>query len=333
MDFTDLNYEEFELLIGMLLAREGFAIVRTPRDGHPFGPDYEVRSPDGIPTFVEVKHFRRSTRFPTTLFVQFKGELARLQAQYPGARGILALSGSVSASVMNAVLDSGDLAVWNGDKVQELVEKHPDVLPTMGRLKGHRLELATQMDSLKSPIFDAQSFAARLTRELKNVPPGKDGWRDYEKVGTRALTELFEPALGAPDVQSRSEDGLDIQDAVFPIRADSPPWALVRAEYQSRFAVAEFKNHVGEVGQKQVESLAQYLWKKAYRSFGILVSRKGPDQSAMTARRRAWVEQDKLIVILKDEDLIDMAQMWDEDEDPFQVINAQLEEFFRRLSP
>jgi len=97
--------------------------------------------------------------------------------------------------------------------------------------------------------------------------------------------------------------------------------------------VAEFKNYKDPIGQKQVESIAQYFWNKAHRMFGLLVSRKGADDSAIALRRRSWVDGDKLIVLLKDEDLIDMAQLWEEEQDPFQIIDAQLEDFFRRLTP
>jgi hypothetical protein len=147
------------------------------------------------------------------------------------------------------------------------------------------------------------------------------------------LSDIFSPQLGAPDMQSRSEDGLDIMDAVFPIRGTTAPWATVRSEYRSRFVVAEFKNYVEPIGQRQVESLAQYLWHKAFRSFGLLLSRNGHDAPAAVARRRAWVEHDRLILLLQDTDLVDMTQLWEEGEDPFQLLDAQLEEFFRRLSP
>lgn len=333
MDFADLDYQEFELLVGMLLAREGYTITRTPTDGHPTGPDFEVLAADGAVTFVEVKHFRRSGRIPTSVVDQFAGELSRLRKQYSRARGMLVVSGTLMGSAKSAAEAIGELVIWDGAEVQRLIDKHSSVVSSIERVKSRRLETLAQMQSLKSAVAPSESLSSGLARKLAAVPAGRGAWRTYEELGTRILTELFEPELGAPDVQTRSEDGLDIMDAVFPIRASSPPWSLVRSEYQSRFAVAEFKNYVEPIGQKQVESIAQYLWKKAHRSFGLLVSRRSPDPSAHIARRRAWVENDKLIVFLNDEDLIDMAQLSEEDDNPFQVIDAQLEEFFRRLNP
>jgi hypothetical protein len=37
--------------------------------------------------------------------------------------------------------------------------------------------------------------------------------------------------------------------------------------------------------------------------------------------------------MLQDEDLIDMMRLREQGDEPFQLIDAQLEDFFRRLSP
>ena len=86
MEFKDLDYKEFEFLIGLLLTREGFRIIKTPTDHQPFGPDFETVAPDGVPVFLEIKHFRRSERLPIAVFDQFSAELQRLRKQYANAR-------------------------------------------------------------------------------------------------------------------------------------------------------------------------------------------------------------------------------------------------------
>jgi len=67
------------------------------------------------------------------------------------------------------------------------------------------------------------------------------------------------------------------------------------------------------------------------RSFGVLCSRLAVSEPAHKQRRRAWVESEKLIVMLCDIDLIEMIQLKDSGEEPFEVIDAQLEEFFSVL--
>lgn len=246
---------------------------------------------------------------------------------------ILRKFASLSNRAADFVRGQGDVQIWDGKTIESLLVEHPDVVVAVAGARDHRLGLTAQLDALVTEAPRASSHAERFATELQAIVPGRANWQEYERVCTRFLTELFWPQLGAPETQSRSEDGLDIMDAIFPIRSRNPPWLQVRSEYHSRFVVAEYKNYQEPIGQKQVESIAQYLWKKAFRSFGLLLSRKGPDTSALVARRRAWVEQDKLIVFLCDDDLIDMARHWDGETGPYDVIEAQIEDFFRTLSP
>jgi hypothetical protein len=332
MDFDEFDHQTFELLVGMLLVRQSYKVTRTPARDVPFGPDFEAIGPDGTPTFVEVKHFRRSSRLPSSVVDQFLAEVGRIRAQHVNAQAMLVTSGQLS-DAGRALAANGDIKVWDRQHVLALLASYPDVASSVEAVRTSRGQLRNMLEDLKNPATAATSRSERVAAELKAIPAGRSHWRDYEAVGTRIMADMFSPHLGAPDLQSRSEDGLDIMDAVFPVRGTMPPWATVRSEYRSRFAVAEFKNYVEPIGQRQVESIAQYLWHKAFRSFGLLVSRNGHDSSAKAARRRAWIEQDRLIVLLRDEDLVDMTQLWEEGQEPFQIIDAQLEEFFRRLSP
>jgi hypothetical protein len=139
--------------------------------------------------------------------------------------------------------------------------------------------------------------------------------------------------FGVPTIQSRSEDNLDIRDAVYPIGSGNVFWDDLKRMCATRSAVAEFKNFSGPITQKEVESVQQYLFRKAMRMFGLLCSRSAPSASALRARRRAWMEQDKLIVLLSDEDMKEMVRARSLGGDPSTVIDAQLDEFFLHLAP
>jgi hypothetical protein len=332
MNFDDLDHQTFELLIGLLLVREAYTVNRTPAHDVPLGPDFEAVGPNGVPVLVEVKHYRRSPRTPTMVVEQVVHEIGRVREQHPNAEAILATSGNLNEPAM-ARAAAAHITVWDGARVAEIIARHPDVVPIVKSVQESRGQLKNMLEDLKAPTKPQQSRWERVTGELSAVPPGRATWRDFEVLGTRILCDVFSPQLGAPETQERSDDGLDIVDAIFPVRGTAPPWAIVRSEYRSRFVVAEFKNYEKKTGQRQVESIEQYLWSKAFRSFGLLISRVGHDASAAKARRRAWVEHDKLIVLLCDADLIDMTQLWEEGQDPFQIVDAHLEDFFRGLCP
>jgi len=330
MDLDALDHQTFELLVGLLLVRGALTVTRTPARDTPFGPDFEAIDAQGTPVFVEVKHFRRSAVLPSSAVAQFIGEMARMRAQHPGAHAILATSSTLNQRARELAA-SGNLEVWDRHEVLRRLAEEPDVAPIVQDVAASRGRIDNALENLRAPATASRS--EQLASGLRGLPAGRTHWREFETLGTRALTDIFSPQLGAPEVQSRTDDGLDIIDAIFPVRGTAPPWSIVRSEYRSRLAVAEFKNYVDAIGQRQVESIAQYLWHKAFRSFGLLLSRNGYDDSASLARRRAWLEADRLIVFLRDDDLIDMMRLREQGEEPFQVIDTQLEDFFRRLSP
>ena len=68
-------------------------------------------------------------------------------------------------------------------------------------------------------------------------------------------------------------------------------------------------------------------------SFRVRCVRQLEYLPAIGARRRAWLESEKCIVFLSDDDLIEMLQSVAGDSDPFDLIDTQLEDFFRSLTP
>lgn len=326
MNFKDLNWENFEILVGRLLLAEGYAIEKHSRSGE-IGPDFICINPDGTKTLVEVKHFRR-TRFPAEIFRRFIHDLKKYKELSDAKRSLIIFSNAVTADSLRYAKEIDDLDIWDNADLKKLLSKHPKI-----EQEFQYLLTAQKMASLGLPKEETLKKENILIEKLKNIKPGRNEWRLYEDLCIEILTYAFTPPLSPPTIQSRSEDGLDRRDAIYAIRPGNKIWDALRTECRTRFVVAEFKNFEDEPGQKEVESLQQYLFPKAMRSFGILCSRKKPSDSALLARRRAWVENEKLIVMLSDEGMIDLLNAKDSDNDPAEIIDAQLEEFFSVLCP
>lgn len=329
IDFQMLDYREFEILVGVLLKKEGHEIVRRPGRPGTMGPDYETIAPKDVPYIVEVKHFKLPVLGKSALS-QFAGDLNRYRQQKPNVRGLLVVSSRLDAGSISEIARANDIEVWDGLVVSSMLTKYKDVLPMVEALKTSRAAFDAQTEALLSGYGNP---VADLSSSLAAVHCGRDHWKDYERICTNILTYVLAPDLAAPEIQSRSDDGLDIIDAIFPIRSNQPPWSIVRSEYRTRFVVAEFKNYCDAIGQVQVESIAQYLWKPAHRVFGLLVSRQQPSSAAIAQRRRKWLEDEKCIVFLSDDDLLEMLQIRDSGGQPFDVVDTQLEDFFRTLTP
>lgn len=329
INLEKLDYSEFEILIGLLLKREGYEILSGPGRPGTSGPDYVAISPELSPVVVEVKHFTRGS-ISKHLLLQFAGDIQRYRQQQPDANGLLVFSGVLSPATLETLAHIQDITTWDGQVVSALVAKHKDLAKVFQATIDAKGTFKSKVQTL---LGNRTSRASELSMKLRSLPCGRDHWREYERICTEMLTYAFTPDLAAPDIQSRSDDGLDIIDAIFPIRSNLPPWSLVRSEYTTRFVVAEFKNYCDPIGQAQVESIAQYLWRPAQRFFGLLVSRQQPSASATAQRRRKWLEEQKCIAFLTDEDLCEMVQLREASEQPFDVIDAQLEDFFRTLTP
>lgn len=332
-DLQKLRYDDFEKLVGVLLKRTGYRILSEPGRPGTRGPDFQALSPDGRQVVVEVKHLNLAKGIGKSTILQLAGDLDRYRQQFPQAEALLVLSSPLSADALEAVSASTvgrGISVWDGNMVLSQMVKQPDLAQLVRSTLSAKEHLESKFGEL---MRESSSRADELSAKLRGLPCGRNTWRDYERICTEILTYIFSPDLAAPDIQSRSDDGLDIIDAIFPIRSSEAPWALVRAEYRSRFVVAEFKNYCDPIGQAQVESIAQYLWKPAQRCFGLLVSRTEPSSSAVAQRRRQWLEHEKCIAFVTDDDLCEMLQLKEAKGQPFDVIDLQLEDFFRSLTP
>lgn len=329
LDLDALDWQTFEALAILLLRREGFELsVPERRRGGDGGVDAIGTAPDEAPAVVIVKQYAK--RAASTHAVRHVVDVAdRLRIQSPEYRVFYVASQELGPS-SQFLLDENKIRWWGRSDLHVLLDRHPDIAELIEK----RAEARDLSDLLEEPEGSAElTFERQVTERLASVPLGKPGWTMFEKLAAQSLTEIFVQHLDPPTIQTRTEDGLDIMDAIFDIPENGSSWAQIRTDYRTYFVVAEFKNYRDEVNQNQVNQLAEYLWSKAFRMFGLLVSRKGPSDSGLAARRRAWLKDGKLIAFLADEDLIEMARLVDDGKNPFDVVRDQLLGFFRTLTP
>jgi hypothetical protein len=220
--------------------------------------------------------------------------------------------------------------VWDSSTIARLIEKHKRL---HSKTDFRRLYNEWQDSSMNARTLRAKSRSSELNKELQSLSPGEVDWRRYEQLGTEILAFLFSPPLELHSVQSASEDGLDRRDAVFKIGYGHPFWDTVKYQIATRLVVAEFKNCVDPISQKEVESIQQYLFPDAFRTFGILCSRVTPSTSAEKARRRAWTGERKFVVMLSDADLIQALELKDCGKDPTKVLDVHIDDFLTGVTP
>lgn len=146
----------------------------------------------------------------------------------------------------------------------------------------------------------------KLISKLENCPTGIDDWKEYEEICSSIVNYLFQGSFRnfQTIIQARSENGLDIKDLIIPNRSISPFWQEVRVDYNARNLVFEFKNYGKKIGKKQLIQTSNYLKKKTYGRFGVIFCRKGLSKNGIEEQKELLRDDDKLIIVLNDEDLI-----------------------------
>ncbi len=95
--------------------------------------------------------------------------------------------------------------------------------------------------------------------------------------------------------------------------------------------IFEFKNYSNPVTQKEIYTTEKYLYSKALRSVGILISPHGYEENAHWAAKGCLRENGKLIILLETKDLIEMNKMKIEQEDPSSYLLDKLDELLLEL--
>lgn len=310
------NSRDFEQAVAEYIRRI-FQQVETSRKARDVGVDMVARDHEGRAWAIQLKHLPRGY-LGVSEFKQIADDLTAAREWAGADHSVLIIDGNVSPFAQEAAA-SKRVSIWD--------LRH---LALLAADASRAAEVAASFATVAEPALPEADELLR--RRLVDTPCGHDGWNQYEIVCIDLLNRLFIPPLSPPQVQTRSDDGLDRRDAVYKIGYGHQVWDAIKSECRTRYAVAEFKNVCAAPGQVEVESLQQYLYTDALRSFGLLCARQPPTDSAITARRRAWREFDKMIVFLSDNDFVEMLQIRAAGNDPAVVLDAKIDEFLAALS-
>lgn len=328
MDFSLLSAQQFDQLCKRLLEAEGFCVELVSGRSRDVGVDIVVVTPAQQKWIVQAKRWHQAT-LPTGRFRLAVSQLQDAKNFLNADGALLILTNAVPKSVLNTIQLDSTIHLWDKTVLENYLEMHPSIKSAF--FPSTTTTTSAAVTRLKPIEMDAR--AKELLLRLESLPCGESHWKEFENICVEILNYAFIPPLRAPRLQSRSEDGLDRRDAIYSIGYGHPFWDALRNEARTRFAVAEFKNGSNAPGQKDVESIQQYLYKEAMRTLGILCTRQPPSESALKARRRAWVEFGKLILFVSDNEIKEILDSRGSGEDPTETLDTQLIEFFALLCP
>ena len=108
-------------------------------------------------------------------------------------------------------------------------------------------------------------------------------------------------------------------------------WSILERYFNSKYVIFEFKNYTEPITQKEIYTTEKYLYAKALRSVGILISAHGYDENAYWAAKGCLRENGKLILLLETNDLIEMNKMKIDQEDPSNYLLGKLDDLLMDL--
>lgn len=240
------------------------------------------------------------------------------------------------------IVDDSQLVITFPEELQESYEEHfkkENILvwdiSTLASIFSSQLEIIRDTP-LYPIIFNAgvrkkdKSQSTLFIEELMSIKPGKNDWSRYQKYIANSMGYLFSPPLGKPLYELADTNKINRRDIILPNYSENGFWQFLRDNYFAHYIVIDAKNLAKNIEKKDVLQVSNYLKKFGTGLFGMLISRNKPHSNAILTQREHWIVDNKLILFLQDEDIIQMLTMKDGPGNPEDVIRQKIEDF--RLS-
>lgn len=176
------------------------------------------------------------------------------------------------------------------------------------------------------PVFSTNRKLSTMIKLPMGKPDRAD--RKYEDTVCQLMASLVYPQLDFADIQSRTDSGVLIRDLLFYNNRSYDLLKDIYDDYGCRQIVMELKN-VQALDTRHVNQLNRYL-KDQFGRFGILVTRRSPPRAVFRNTIDLWSGQRKCILILTDDDLKLMCQLYKSKQRlPIDVLKKKYVEFTR----
>jgi hypothetical protein len=229
-------------------------------------------------------------------------------------RLVLVMSGSLTQAARHHSQSHG-LEVWDSTILANLAT--PEVMERYFG-EGAQLTGSPQQNTGKLDL---------LLQALRNIPPGRECWSAYQRLGSEIFEYLFCPPLEPPRYNVPDSDSRNVRDMICENSTTTGFWALIRVTYAAQYIVIDAKNYSGPIEKQPVLDIAYYLKSYGRGLFGILLTRKGSNEAADHAIREQWIGAEKMIVVLSDSDVEEMLLIKSTGGRPEELIRKKIADF------
>lgn len=169
--------------------------------------------------------------------------------------------------------------------------------------------------------------ADELIQRLRNCPPGRDDWLEFQRIVRDSLEFLFVPPLERHIWESTDESGSNRRDIIFPNHSYGGFWRYIRETYKADYIVVDSKNYKGAISKAQALQIANYLKPEGVGMFAIITARNGVAASCKQTFREQWAAHRKMIVVLTDDHLVRMLRLKGRSGSPEDLLGSVIDDF------
>lgn len=194
-------------------------------------------------------------------------------------------------------------------------------------------DISPQKAFIDMDFLQHDNYIESLIEKLKLCKSGKKYFFDYEDICYSILELLFANELDLWKKQEKSNNDLYRFDLICRIKDDNKKtfWTIVENYFKSKYVIFEFKNYSKKVTQKEIYTTEKYLYSKALRSVGIIITPNGYDTNAFWAAKGCLRENGKLILLLTNNDLLQMIEMKKDEDNQSDYLLNKLDEILLNL--
>lgn len=243
--------------------------------------------------------------------------LTLLKGQYQDGNAVLIFPGELADEYSNAIKKAG-ISIWDS---KFLCEEFKDQI---NELTGAKYGYLIQK---MSPKVDKKDEYQKLIDRLNDCIPGPSEWGKYQKLVGDVLELLFCKTLSSPLMQCNDFSKNNRRDFVL-LNAtyENHIWRFFRERYDAEYIIVDAKNSDKPITKQDILQMSHYLKVKGVGRFGIIISRKGLGKSSQIALRDTWLHEEKMIVVLDDNDIETMLKEMRIKNDPAVILRQKVAE-------
>ena len=293
-----------------LLLQHGKRIFDTNYIVDMHAEEYNVDSKREI--FIEV---RSEPSFTEVRFEDIYNRLKQLRHLSPSISLVFSFPGEFTEKQAKKIRQLG-VEVWDKQFIKKRFSSELEKIDSM---------FASILLQIK--IGRTLPIERQYIESLKKIIPGKSEAHKYQRLVHEILQILFVPPLGSPLYESSDQSKTNRRDHILSNFVEEGYWAYLRDKYTADYIVIDSKNYSGPVTKHCVLQVANYLKLKGLGLFGMIIARNDGDRGCMQTIQEKWLMENKMIVILTDEDVENMLIAKSNSSAPEEVIRQKIDDF------